>query len=60
MSIWFYMFLITLAILLFFIIKVSIMKNEIKNIGNSFLNILKSEIEQLFDDSDEIIQMIKV
>ena len=51
MSIWFYMFLIVLAILLFFIIKVFIMKNEISNIGNSFLNILKSDTNNLITNN---------
>ena len=51
MSIWFYMFLITLGILLFFIIKVSIMKNEIKNIGNSFSNILKLDTNNLITNN---------
>lgn len=51
MSIWFYMFLIALAILLFFIIKVSIMKNEIKNIGNSFSNILKLDTNNLITNN---------
>ena len=51
MSIWFYMFLITLAILLFFIIKVFTMKNEIKNIGNSFSNILKLDTNNLITNN---------
>ena len=51
MSIWFYMFLIVLAILLFFIIKVFIMKNEISNIGNSFSNILKSDTNNLITNN---------
>ena len=51
MSIWFYLFLIVLAILLFFIIKVFIMKNEIKNIGNSFSNILKSDTNSLITNN---------
>ena len=51
MSIWFYMFLIVSAILLFFIIKVFIMKNEISNIGNSFANILKSDTNNLITNN---------
>ncbi len=51
MSIWFYMFLIVLAFLLFLIIKVFIMKNEIRNIGNSFSNILKSDTNNLITNN---------
>ena len=56
MSIWFYLFLIVLCILIFLIIKILIMKNEIKNIGASLSSILKSDTNNLItistNDSD--------
>ena len=39
MSIWFYLFLIVLFIAIFFILKVLIMKQEIKNIGSCLTDI---------------------
>jgi len=47
MSIWFYLFLITLCILVFLNTKLLIMKNEIKNIGTSLSEILKSDTNNL-------------
>lgn len=47
MSIWFYLFLIVLCISIFLIIKILIMKNEIKNIGKSLSSILKSDTNNL-------------
>lgn len=47
MSIWFYLFLIVLFLLIILIIKNIIMKNEISNISESLLNILKSDTNNL-------------
>lgn len=47
MSIWFYLFLIILCFSIILIIKILVMKNEIKNIGKSLLNILKSDTNNL-------------
>lgn len=47
MSIWFYLFLIVLCISIFLIFKILIMKNEIKNIGESLINILKLDTNNL-------------
>lgn len=47
MSIWFYLFLIVLCISIFLIIKIMIMKNEIKNIRESLSTILKSDTNNL-------------
>lgn len=47
MSIWFYLFLIVLFVAIFFILKVLIMKQEIKNIGESLADILKSDTNNL-------------
>ncbi len=47
MSIWFYLFLVVTCILIFLIIKVWIIKNEIKNIGKSLSVILKSDTNNL-------------
>ncbi len=47
MSIWFYLFLIVSCISIFLIIKIIIMKNEIKNIGKALTSILKSDTNNL-------------
>ena len=47
MNIWFYLFLIVLCIAIFLILKVLIMKQEIKNIGESLADILKSDTNNL-------------
>ncbi len=47
MSIWFYLFLIVLCIAIFFILKILILKQEIKNIGESLADILKSDTNNL-------------
>ncbi len=47
MSIWFYLFLIVLFLFILLIIKYLIMKNEISNISESLLNILKSDTNNL-------------
>ncbi len=47
MSIWFYLFLIVLCISIFLMIKILIMKNEIKNICQTLTNILKSDTNNL-------------
>lgn len=47
MSIWFCLFLIVLCISIFLIFKILIMKNEIKNIGQTLINILKSDTNNL-------------
>ena len=51
MSIWFYIFLIVLVILIFFIIKVFIIKKEINNIAKSFSFILKSDTNNLITNN---------
>lgn len=43
MGIWFYLFFIVLCILIFLIIKILVMKNEINHIGESLSSILKSD-----------------
>lgn len=43
MSIWFYFFVIESCVFIFFIIKILVMKSEIKNIGESLSKILKSD-----------------
>ncbi len=47
MSIWFYLFLIILCISIFLIIKIILMKNEIKNIGKSLESIIKLDTNHL-------------
>ncbi len=47
MNIWFYLFSISLCILILLILKLVIMKNEIKNIGISLSSILKSDTNNL-------------
>ena len=47
MSIWFYLFLIVLFVAILFVLKVLIMKQEIKNIGKSLVDILKSDTNNL-------------
>lgn len=47
MSIWFYLFLIISCISIFLIIKILIIKNEIKNIGKTLTSILKSDTNNL-------------
>lgn len=47
MSIWFYLFLITLLLLTILIIKIIIMKKEIDNVGKTISNILKSDTNNL-------------
>jgi len=43
MSIWFYLGIVVLVVLIMMLIKIIIMKCEIKNISNTLLNILKSD-----------------
>ncbi len=47
MGIWFYLFFIVLCILIFLIIKILVMKNEINHIGESLSSILKSDTNNL-------------
>ena len=47
MNIWFYLFLTTLCLSIFLILKIKFMKNEIKNIGKSLSSILKSDTNNL-------------
>ena len=47
MSIWFYLFLIVLFIAIFFILKVLIMKQEIKNIGSCLTDIINTDTNNL-------------
>lgn len=47
MSIWFYLFLVGLFVAIFFILKIIIMRNEIKYISESLTNILKSDTNNL-------------
>lgn len=47
MSIWFYLFLIVLCLSIFLILKILIMKQEIKNIGNSLLSLIKTDTNNL-------------
>jgi len=47
MSIWFYLFLVVLFAAVLFILKILIMKREIKNIGESLTDILKSDTNNL-------------
>lgn len=47
MSIWFYLFLITIGIVLFLLLKMIVMKNEIVNIEKSLSTILKSDTNNL-------------
>lgn len=47
MSIWFYLFLTTLVLSIFLGLKILIMKNEIKNIGKSLANIIKTDTNNL-------------
>ena len=47
MSIWFYLFLIVLCISIFLIIKIWVMKEEIKNIGQSLSNIVNTDTNNL-------------
>ncbi len=47
MNIWFYLFLIAVFLLIVLIIKIVIMKNEINNIGQSLLNILNTDTNNL-------------
>ena len=47
MSIWFYLFLITLCISVFLVIKIWIMNREIKNIGESLSDIINTDTNNL-------------
>ncbi len=47
MSIWFYLFLIVLFVAIFFVLKVLIMKQEIKNIGSCLTNIINTDTNNL-------------
>lgn len=47
MSIWFYLFLASLIILLILILKLYLMKNEIKNIESSFSELIKLDTNKL-------------
>ncbi len=47
MSIWFYLFLIALFLIIILAIKIIIMKNEINNIGKSLSSILKTDTNNL-------------
>lgn len=60
MSIWFYLFLIVLFLLIILIIKNIIMKNEISNISESLLNILKSDTNNLItiDTNDKNLKQL--
>ena len=60
MSIWFYLFLIVLFVAIFFILKVLIMKQEIKNIGESLADILKSDTNNLITISTNDKKLKKI
>lgn len=47
MSIWFYLFLIVLCLSIFLSLKILVMKNEIKNIGNSLSSIINTDTNNL-------------
>lgn len=47
MSIWFYLFLLVLCLSIFLILKIIIMKKEIKNIGKSLINIINTDTNNL-------------
>lgn len=47
MSIWFYLFLIVLCLSIFLILKITIMKNEINNIGKSLASIINTDTNNL-------------
>jgi len=47
MSIWFYLFLVVVCICIFLVIKIWIMKQETKNIGESFSNIINADTNNL-------------
>lgn len=47
MSIWFYLFLIVLGLSIFLILKILIIKNEIKNIGESLSRIVNTDTNNL-------------
>lgn len=47
MSIWFYLFLLTLCVLLFLLLKILVMKKEIKNIRVALMNIINTDTNNL-------------
>lgn len=47
MSVWFYLFILAFSIVLFLLIRILLIKNEIKNIGKSLNEILKSDTNRL-------------
>lgn len=60
MSIWFCLFLIVLCISIFLIFKILITKNEIKNIGQTLTNILKSDTNNLITISTNDVALKKL
>ena len=60
MSIWFYLFLISLCILIFLVFKMMIVKSEIKNIGKSLSEILKSDTNNLITINTNDYQLKKL
>ena len=60
MSIWFYLFLIVLFIAIFFILKVLIMKQEIKNIGSCLTNIINTDTNNLITISSKDRELVKL
>lgn len=63
MSIWFYLFLIVLVLSIFLIIKILVMKNEIKNIGESLLRIINTDTNNLITIStkdDDLRKLAKI
>ncbi len=60
MSIWFCLFLIGLCISIFLTFKILIMKNEINNIGQTLINILKSDTNNLITISTNDVALKKL
>lgn len=60
MSIWFYLFLIVLCLLIFLILKIIIMKNEINNIGKSISNIINTDTNNLITISTNDSELKKL
>ena len=60
MSIWFYLFLASFICLLILILKLYLMKNEIKNIENSFSELIKLETNKLLTSSGSSKELRKL
>ncbi len=60
MSIWFYLFLIVLCLSIFLVLKIIIMKNEIKNIGKSISSIINADTNNLITISSNDSNLVKL